>query len=199
MEHVRRFGSMNDPQQVAREHLRPDEHLYWAGMSDPAKLLTGRDAFLVPFSMLWCGFAVFWEAQALGSGAPVFFPLFGGVFVLLGLHLVVGRFLVKRHRKRTTVYVVTDRRALIITPRSTRDVPVGRTDRTTTWSGGRRHCSVEWNDGDRRDVRSLLSGAGAMRIYANTGLDGLFGPQPFAFWDVRDGEELVRELDRASA
>lgn len=190
---------MIDPQQTARDQLRPDEHLYWAGMSDPAKLFSGRDAFLVPFSLLWCGiiassFVGTRAITAMGPAAVV--PL---VFLALGAHLLFGRFLVKRHRKRTTVYAVTDRRALIITPRSTRDVPIGRTDRTTTWSGGHRHCSVEWNDGDRRDVRSLLSGAAAMRVYANTGLDGLFGPQPFAFWDVRDGDELVRELDRTSA
>lgn len=190
---------MNDPQQIAREHLRPGEHLYWAGRSDPAKLLTGRDAFLVPFSLLWCGFigSSFIDPRTIAvMGPAAVVPL---LFLVVGAHLLFGRFLVKRHRKRTTVYAVTDRRALIVTPRSTRDVPIGRTDRTTTWSGGRSHCSVEWNDGDRRDVRSLLSGAGATRIYANTGLDGLFGPQPFAFWDVRDGEDLVRELDRASA
>jgi len=36
------------------------------------------------------------------------------------------------------------------------------------------------------------------KVYANTGLDGFFGPQPMTFWDVTDGEALVRELDRAS-
>ncbi|MGL3201005.1 MULTISPECIES: hypothetical protein [Curtobacterium] len=189
---------MTDPQQAARDRLGPDEQLHWAGRSDPSKVFTPRDAFLVPFSLLWCGFAVFWESRAVGDGAPFFFVLFGGVFVLLGLHLVVGRFLVKRYRKRTTVYAVTSRRALIITSRSTREVPVGRTDRSTTWDHERRHCTVEWNDGDRSDVRSLMMGGGVARMYANTGLDGLFGPQLFAFWDVRDGEELVRALDLAT-
>ncbi|WFR67102.1 hypothetical protein P9139_21660 [Curtobacterium flaccumfaciens] len=49
---------MNDPQQTAREQLRPDEHLYWAGTGDPAKLFGARDGFLVPFSLLWTGFIV---------------------------------------------------------------------------------------------------------------------------------------------
>ena len=189
---------MIDPQQTAREHLRPDEHLYWAGMGDPRKLFTGRDAFLVPFSLLWTSFVVSSLVAFPRDGAAGPALVIPYVMALVGLHLVVGRFFVKAHRKRTTVYAVTDRRALVISPRTTREVPIGRTDRTTTWSGGRRWCTVEWNDGDRRDVRSLLTGAGAMRIYANTGLDGLFGPQPFAFWDVQDGDELVRELDRAS-
>jgi hypothetical protein len=177
-----------DPREVAREQLRSGEHLYWAGSSDPAKLFAGRDAFLVPFSLLWCGFAVFWERSALTSGAPVFFVLFGAVFVLVGLHLVVGRFFVKR----------TDRRALVITPRGSREVPVTRSDRTTTWSRGRRHCSVEWNGDEPRGASAFFAGRASTRVYANTGLDGLFGPQPFAFFDVTDGEELVRELERAS-
>jgi len=188
---------VNDPQQTAREHLGPDEHLYWAGTSDPAKLFTGRDGFLVPFSIFWCGFAVFWTVTATVSGAPFFFPLFGSVLVLLGLHLVFGRFIVKRHRKRTIVYAVTDRRALTITPRSTREIPVGRTDRAVTWTGGRRHCSVEWGSSDGGG-RPFMFGGVSTKMYANTGLDGFFGPQPMAFWDVTDGEELVRELDRVS-
>lgn len=189
---------MNDPQRTAREHLRPDEQLYWAGAGDPSKVFSGRDGLLVPFSVLWCGFAVFWEANALTSGAPVFFALFGGAFVLIGLHLVFGRFFVKRHRKRSTTYALTNRRALIITPRGSREVPVGRTDRTVTWTSGRRHCSVEWNSDGAAGVSALFGRAAAARMYANSGLDGLFGPELFAFWDVRDGEELVRELDRVS-
>ncbi|MGN8049133.1 hypothetical protein ACTJKO_05545 [Curtobacterium sp. 22159] len=189
---------MNDPQGTARAHLRPDEHLYWAGTSDTAKLFSGRDAFLVPFSLLWAGFVLSSLVEdarhgRLGPEAFVLVP-----FAFIGLHLVFGRFLVKHHRKRTTVYAVTDRRALVITTRGSREVPVGRTDRTITWSGGRRHCSVEWNTGDPTGPGAFFGGGAAARVYANTGLDGLFGPQVFAFWDVLDGEQLVRELDRAA-
>ena len=187
---------MIDPQQAAREHLRPDEHLYWAGTSDPAKLFSGRDGFLIPFSLLWCGFVGFGTVSVLRDGqiGPelVIFPL----FLVLGLHLLFGRFLVKLHRKRTTVYAVTDRRALVITARGTRDVPVGRSDRTTRWSADRQHCTVEWQEqfGPFAGVTRGLQ----TQIYANTGLDGFFGPQLVAFWDVRDGEELVRALELAT-
>jgi len=185
-----------DPQGVAREQLRPGEHLYWAGTSDPAKLLTGRDVFLIPFSLFWTGFIAFAFVDAVRNGNAGIGVLIPAFMSIIGLHLVFGRFLVKIHRKRTTVYAVTDRRALAITPRGSREVPVGRTDRTITWSGGRRHCSVEWNSGAPSGMAVFSGWAATARIYANTGLDGLFGPQVFAFWDVRDGEELVRELDR---
>ncbi|PCN48702.1 hypothetical protein Csp2054_06315 [Curtobacterium sp. 'Ferrero'] len=189
---------MNDPRQTAREHLRPDEQLYWAGTSDPGKLFGPRDGFLVPFSLIWTGFVVsslIGIPRSAGVGPELVIPV---ALTLVGLHLVFGRFLVKAHRKRTTVYAVTSRRAMIITPRGLREVPIGRTDRTITWSGGRRHCSVEWNAGDPRGAAALLGGAAVTRIYANTGLDGFFGPQLFAFWDVRDGDELVRALDRVA-
>ncbi|OIH94163.1 MULTISPECIES: hypothetical protein [unclassified Curtobacterium] len=189
-------GGAGDPQSTARAHLGPDEQLYWAGTSDPAKRFSGRDGFLVPFSLLWLGFVVFWMVSAITGGAPPFFLLFGTVFVLIGLHITAGRFIVKQHRKRTTVYAVTDRRALVITPGGTRDVPIGRTDRTVSWTRDRSHCTVEWGS----DGGGSIFAANGMnaRVYGNTGLDGLFGPQPMAFWDVSDGEGLVRALDRTS-
>ncbi len=187
---------MIDPQQTAREHLRPDEQLYWAGTGDPAKLFTGRDGFLVPFSIIWCTFVGFGAVSVLRDPqlGPelVIFP----VFLILGLHMLFGRFLVKRHRKVTTVYAVTDRRAMVITPRGIREVPVDRSDRTMRWSADRRYCTVEWQEqfGAFAGVTRGLQ----TQMYANTGLDGFFGPQLVAFWDVRDGEELVRALDRAA-
>lgn len=179
---------------VTRE-LQPGEHLLWSGTSDPAVLFTPRDAFLIPFSLLWCGFAVFWVTAAAQSGAPLFAVLFGSVFVLLGLHLVVGRFIVKRHRKRTTAYAVTDRRALMTNGRRTLETPASRTDRTTRWSRDRSHCSVQWQD---QSARGFGSWNNNQQMYANTGLDGLFGPVTAAFWDVRDGDGLNRALEQAA-
>lgn len=184
-----------DPRALATDQLRPGEQLLWAGRSDPAVLFTGRDAFLVPFSLLWCGFIVFWLTQAISSGAPWFFGLFGSLFALVGLHLLVGRFLVKRHRKQTEAYAVTDRRVFITNGRSTRETGVGRTDRSVHWSKGRTRCSVEWQGGSSSPFG--FGGAGVQQVYANTGLDGFFGPRTIAFWDVPDGQELIAALDRA--
>lgn len=187
---------MNDPQQHARDHLRPGEHLYWAGTSDPHRLLTGRDAYLIPFSLVWCGFVVFGATSVLREGSPGPEAVILPIFLVVGLHMLFGRFLVKLHRKRTTVYAVTDRRALVITTGGTREVPVGRTDRTTRWSADRRHCSVEWQE--QYGAFAGIVGGLQTQMYANTGLDGLFGPQLVAFYDVTDGEELVHALDLAA-
>ncbi|MDN4648979.1 hypothetical protein [Curtobacterium sp. PsM8] len=191
---------MMDPRALATEQLRPGERLLWAGQSDPGRFFSGRDGFLVPFSILWGGFAIFWEVGVLTTGAPWFFALFGSVFVLVGLHLIVGRFLVKRYRKRTEAFAVTDRRAFITNGRSSRETDVSRTDRNITWTRGRTHCTVEWGDSSGRGVfgGGGFGGPNLQHIYANTGLDGFFGPRPMAFYDVADGAALVQALDDAA-
>ena len=102
--------------------LLSGERILWSGQPSTGLLFTPRDIFLVPFSLLWCGFAIFWESQVAGigsqfptsaSGAPDFFLLFGGAFVLVGLYFVFGRFAVDAWLRRATRYAVTDRRILI--------------------------------------------------------------------------------------
>jgi hypothetical protein len=74
--------------------LEPGERVLWSGRPAPGLTFRPADGFLIPFSLLWCGFAIFWEASVLRiPGAPFFFPLFGAVFVAAGLYFVFGRFL----------------------------------------------------------------------------------------------------------
>ncbi len=35
-------------------------------MPNPNKIFHSADWFMIPFSLLWGGFAVFWEARVLG-------------------------------------------------------------------------------------------------------------------------------------
>jgi hypothetical protein len=89
------------------------ERIVWAGRPVRHRLFRRPDVVLVPFSALWCGFAVFWERSALSGGAPFFFALWGVPFVLVGLYVVAGRFVVRAVSSRRTRYTITDRRVLV--------------------------------------------------------------------------------------
>lgn len=107
---------------IERE-LGKDEKLLWAGQPRQGFTLRTGDAFLIPFSVMWGGFAIFWEVMALtgipkGEQAPVaikiLFPLFGIPFVLVGLYLIFGRFIVDARMRAKTYYGLTNRRVIIV-------------------------------------------------------------------------------------
>lgn len=100
--------------------LGEGERLLWKGRPRPGIRLRGSDALLIPFSLLWGGFAVFWEYMALvkipkNDPTGWLFPLFGVPFVLLGFYVIIGRFFLDAKIRETTEYAVTNRRAIILT------------------------------------------------------------------------------------
>lgn len=110
------------PAAVIGRELASGERLLWSGRPQAGVLFRASDAFLVPFSLLWCGFAVFWEISAIRGGTPFFFRLFGVPFVLFGLYLVFGRFLADAWQRGRTFYGVTDRSVILVTAGARRTV-----------------------------------------------------------------------------
>jgi hypothetical protein len=109
-------GTADDEKvEFLRRSLRDGEQLLWAGQAPQGWRLTLPDMFLIPFSLIWGGFAIFWEYGVLNMPGPVdlFFALWGLPFVILGLYLIVGRFWVDALRRKNSLYAVTDRRILI--------------------------------------------------------------------------------------
>lgn len=98
-----------------QQELSPSEKLLWQGQPRQGMVMRGSDAFTIPFSLLWCGFAVFWEATALSApNTPAFFVLWGIPFVLVGVYLVIGRFFVEARQRANTHYAVTSERVIIV-------------------------------------------------------------------------------------
>ena len=97
-----------------RPYLLQGETVLWEGRPDVGSFSMRGAWYVVPFSLLWGGFAIFWEASVILSHAPLFFVLWGVPFLFIGLYLIFGRILVARREARNTTYAITDHRVLIV-------------------------------------------------------------------------------------
>jgi hypothetical protein len=105
---------LESAEDVMRAELRSGEKLLWAGKPRSGLVLRPLDAFLIPFSLMWCGFVVFWEVMVIAHGAPLFFALWGIPFVLMGIFVVVGRFVVDAKQRQHTYYGLTTETVIIV-------------------------------------------------------------------------------------
>jgi hypothetical protein len=181
-----------DPAAQLQPYLRGGEQLLWAGRPDPRVWLTSADIFLIPFSILWSTFAVFWEVGATSRGGGVFPSVLGIPLVVAGLYFVFGRFVYKQYRKRRTVYGITSQRAIaLVLPGTVVDAPLAHEAVAIRRSRDARHASVFIGPAQR--IRP-----GADWFYANTGLEAMGrSAVPFAFYDVADPEIMLSALDQA--
>jgi hypothetical protein len=152
---------------VERE-LSGDERLLWKGTPQTGIRLRPNDTYLIPFSLFWGGFAIFWEYTAVtqtlrNNPAALLFPLFGIPFVLMGLYVVFGRFFVDAKIRANTEYAVTNRRAIIVSglfSRTVRSIDLQSTPEITLSekadnSGTINFGPVPYGWGSRRDPWSF--------------------------------------------
>lgn len=95
-----------------RPYLVNGEYILWKGKPEKKNIFTSADVFMIPFSILWCGFALFWEITAIMSDAPFFFAIFGIPFIIVGLYLVFGRFIHAAYKRKRTAYVITNKKII---------------------------------------------------------------------------------------
>ena len=105
------YVEQNDLYSEAKSFLGSEEQLLWIGRPcQSAK--PPISPFSLIFSFFWLGFAVFWTVIATAGGGA--FGLFGIPFVIVGVYLVYTMVYGQRKRLMNTVYMVTDRRAVIV-------------------------------------------------------------------------------------
>src|SRR6185369_2341404 len=98
-------------------YLFTGERVLWTGQPRQGIALTAKDTFLIPFSLLWGGFAIFWNVGVWsfpGQGPPLAFRLFGVPFLVIGLYFIVGRFFHDAYVRKNMFYAVTDQRVLVL-------------------------------------------------------------------------------------
>jgi hypothetical protein len=118
--------------------LVPGESLYWTGQPDTSIVFHKEDLYLIPFSLMWGGFAIFWESAVLGlwgfgkSGhSPIswFMALWGIPFVVIGQYMIWGRFFGATWMKRRIYYALTNRRAFVLQDWGSRKLVTAYLDR----------------------------------------------------------------------
>lgn len=147
--------------------LAPREVIRWTGRPIQGFTLQQGDLFTIPFSVLWLSFAIFWLSGVIGTNAPLFFPIFGSVFVIVGLNFVLGRYISDAYLRTKTFYALTESRVLIlggwrgidfvaVEIRNVSEVHVlpANGDRGTIVFGPRNHAGLAWS---RRQVERAPS------------------------------------------
>ena len=102
------------PQELIRRALSPGEQVLWTGNPVQGMRLRPSDWVMIPFSLMWCGFVVFWNVGVWNDHAPLFARAWGLPFLAFGIYFLVGRFVVDAISRSRTVYALTDQRVLIV-------------------------------------------------------------------------------------
>lgn len=151
------------PQTEIAQAMDSGESLIWSGAPRQGLLLRPSDGFMIPFSLLWGGFAIFWEVSVLNTSGPnsLFMSFWGIPFVLVGLYIIIGRFFIDARIRAQTFYGLTDRRAIIVSglfSRTINSLPLRtltdislqeRSDRSGTILLGRPQPYSSWSSGMR--------------------------------------------------
>ncbi len=137
--------------------LDREEVQLWRGQPRQGLVVRPADLFLIPFSLLWGGFAIFWEVSVLRMPAPGFFALWGIPFVLMGLYVIVGRFFVDAWRRQRTTYALTTTRVIIRTGTSLNSLDLRTLTNITVIE--RRDGTGTISFGPSNPLSSMLGGA----------------------------------------
>jgi hypothetical protein len=186
---------------MLQDELLPEEQILWSGQPDASVIFTKADAIRIPFSLLWGGFACFWEYMALGGvrgmnlhnspdAIATIFPLFGIPFVLMGLYFVFGRFFYKRYMKLRTYYVLTNKRVLAFTGKDARKLRAVRLDTLS---------NIEKNIDPSGFGTVIFGNKSPMAFFDDSGMEFFnrqYGEPTMAFFGIREARQVYDIANR---
>lgn len=100
---------------MIESRLFAGEKLLWSGAPwQGLFLMRPAEAMMIPFSLFWGGFVIFWNVNVWSMArADIVFKLFGIPFLIAGVYITVGRFVIDAWLRSKTQYAVTNQRVLI--------------------------------------------------------------------------------------
>lgn len=167
--------------------LTDGEEIIWQGTPEKITFFTRADILLLPLTLLLGGYLIFWSiasARLIAAG-NLSFPLFGLLFLLIGIYLVFGRIWFRYKRRSRDCYAVTSKR--VITVNSLRDTStefIPLSELTPRISGKNLLLGEQnfWGD-----------------IFCGLGLD-LFFPsaahETFGFYGISQPETILNIIDK---
>lgn len=156
--------------------LTTDEYVVWKGKPAKGSVFSKADILMIPFSLMWGGFAIFWELSVLAMDAPLLFKLWGIPFVLVGLYLIFGRFIWQQYIRKRTFYAVTNKRVLRL-----------RGNRVDFVSCGR--CSEMQTTMNKNGTGTICFGP---QMYPYYGSHRMRGAMPFALENISDVNQVFQ-------
>jgi len=94
----------------------PGERILWQGQPAQGIRFAPQDIFAVPFALFWLAIVVSIFASLIMGAATNIDPasfIIMPVFILVGLYMLAGRFVVDHFARRKTRYVLTNQRAIL--------------------------------------------------------------------------------------
>ena len=101
-----------DNYQFCRPYIIAGESILWKGKPEKGNIFTRRELVMLPFSLMVCGFSLFWEFMAMQTG-QLFVILWGLPIVAIGIYMLIGRYLQSAYLRSKTFYVVTNKKIIV--------------------------------------------------------------------------------------
>jgi hypothetical protein len=132
--------------------LTSGERVIWQGSPGKGLRFQAQDWFAVPFAAVWLGiiFSVFVTAPQKSGTDNGGFEFVLPFFILIGVYMLAGRFVIDMIARSRTEYALTNRRAIIESGffgRSTRSVNLAAAPEIRLRQGGSGRGTIEFGSG----------------------------------------------------